>query len=59
MELNKNKCGVMWISTQGELTKKEKLQEGISDIPFVTEYKYLGVKIKKNLRLQLHHASIA
>ncbi len=49
----------MWISTQGELTKKEKLQEGISDIPFVTEYKYLGVKIKKNLRLQLHHASIA
>lgn len=44
MSLNKSKCGVLTLrSRKNTLTEKEKKKCTIQDIPYVKEYKYLGI----------------
>ena len=49
MILNKKKCGIIKISGIATLSVKEKKEEGITDIPYVESYKYLGVTFDKKL----------
>ena len=50
MSLNKSKCGILTLSNKGnQLTKQEKEQVSILGIPYVAQYKYLGVIFNRSL----------
>ena len=49
MTLNKNKCGVLKISRNKSLSKKEIALQNINGIPLVERYKYLGITFDKAL----------
>ena len=52
MMLNKKKCGIMTLSRKSTLSKKELMEKDILGIPYVPQYKYLGVIISKNLKFE-------
>ena len=55
MQLNKDKCGVMFLSTgHSTLNNWEIRQKTVADVPIVATYKYLGVHLQKNLQPTVH-----
>jgi hypothetical protein len=53
MQLNKKKCGIMQLAGRGNLSLEEVREESLFDIPFVEHYKYLGIEISKNLKINI------
>lgn len=49
MELNKSKCGVLFLAGQSNLSNWELECVAVSGVTIVTEYKYLGVILTKTL----------
>jgi hypothetical protein len=53
MSLNKDKCGILQIAGRCQLSKEEDTEHTLMDIPYVENYKYLGVNINKNLKINV------
>ncbi len=59
MEINKSKCGIMFLSGQIDLPRKEKIRANIEGIPIVQHYKYLGIILNKMLSPSNHLTAFA
>ncbi len=49
MELNKSKCGILFLAGQQQLSASEVQLAAIQGVPIVADYKYLGVVLNKTL----------
>jgi hypothetical protein len=54
MQLNKTKCGIMFLSGQSTLTARDTTLNEIAGVPLVQSYKYLGIHLTKNLQPGVH-----
>ncbi len=54
MKLNKQKCGILQLGGRGNtLSKNERKLKEIADVPYVSQYKYLGIRFNKSMNPQL------
>ena len=54
MQLNKLKCGILLLGSKTAFIKFEIINRQIEGIPFVLQYKYLGISFDKMLSTAPH-----
>ena len=54
MILNKKKSGILPLSYRQELSKYQREQKAIKDIPYVKEYQYLGITVNRAFQPKPH-----